>query len=153
MKILIFKLKNGIDVISSVVSETTKSWTLHIPYQIIPVDTLDERNMPTGVMITINPWLMFSGQEEVVLNKNNVMLTHKPSKLIIKMYLGRKDEQEDVVPFPKNRKEPSEGTVYEEDMFDEDDSSKEPPERPESDDEDGFDCRGDNPFFGGGPLG
>lgn len=134
--ILVFKLRNGTDIIASVVEEKTtkkgKVWTLDTPYQIVPLDTFDEEGKPKGILISMSTWMIFSEDTIVSIEAQDVLVTYKPTTSLKTLYLSRKDDEEDLPIDEKNKdsKNPF-GDLF--------------GKKKEEDDD--FDLRGDNPLI------
>lgn len=157
MNILVFKLKSGIDIISEVEDITLKTFKLNNPYQIVPIDTFDDDGMPRSTMIILNQWLMFSTEQFVNLTKNDVLVTYKPNKFLLSMYIARRVEDETNPPktgYTKGGSKKQKSTDPDDFFKDTKGRNKEDTDfgNLEDDEDDGtFEERGDDPFFNDGP--
>ncbi len=152
MNILVFKLKSGIDIISEVDDITIKQYKLNNPYQIVPLDTFDDDGFPKSTVIILNQWMMFAIEQKVNLTKNDILVTYKPNKFLLSMYIARRVEDEANPPktgFTKGRSD-KKNKSSEDDFFK--DAKSNSDDESENDDDDGtFEERGDDPFFNDGP--
>ena len=100
MNILVFKLKNGVDVISEVDLDKTTKDAYHLvnPYQIVPLDSFDDEGIPIGTIIILNQWLMFAKEQTVLISKKDILISYTPNKFLLTMYLSRKLEDEENPP-------------------------------------------------------